>query len=163
MRPPLHHTHSGFTLIEVLVSILVLSLGLLGLAGLQVNALKSGHGSYLKNQATALSYEIAERIRSNRSAAEAGLYDIDTSQLPATAPDCENNSCSANEMAHYDLTEWKNAIATQLPAGDGAISRSGELVTVELFWDGRRNGATGTGCDPDNTDDLVCFDMSFVP
>lgn len=154
---------NGFTLIEVLVSILLLSLGMLGLAGLQVSALKSGHGSYLKNQATALSYEIAERIRSNRGAVEAGHYDIGATELPATNPDCENSSCSTHEMAHYDLNEWKNTITMQLPAGDGAIRRNGELITVELYWDERRNGATGTGCDPDNADDLACFDMSFVP
>ncbi|MCW8917793.1 MAG: type IV pilus modification protein PilV [Gammaproteobacteria bacterium] len=154
---------SGFTLIEVLVTLLVLSIGLLGLAGMQITALKNSHGSSLRNQATALSQEIGERIRSNRADAQSGAYDIAVGALPADSPDCETAPCSGSEMAAYDLNEWKAALTNQLPAGDGAITHSGGLLTVRLFWDERRNDATGTGCDPDNPADLACFEMSFVP
>ncbi len=156
------HAH-GFTLIEVLVTVLVLSLGLLGLAGMQLNALKSSHGSQLRNQASALSYEIGERIRSNRSAAEAGHYDIALAELPASLPDCEAQLCLASEMSAYDLGQWKTALTNQLPEGDGAISRSGRLVTVLVFWDERRSGAGGSDCDPSVPDSMACFEMSFIP
>lgn len=150
-------------MVEMLVTVLVLSVGLLGLAGMQINALKSSHGAFLHNQATALSYEIGERIRSNRSAVQQGSYDILFGAQPATAPDCEVANCDAATMADYDLSQWKEALATVLPAGDGAISHLGTLVTIRVFWDERRNDATGTGCDPDNPTDMACFDMSFIP
>lgn len=155
--------NSGFTLIEVLVTLLVLSIGLLGLAGMQINALKNSHGASLRNQATALSQEISERIRSNRSGAQSGAYDIAAVALPTASPDCETAPCSSSEMAAYDLNDWKAALTNQLPAGDGAISRSGTLLTVRVFWNERRNDATGTGCDYDNPADLACFEMSFMP
>jgi type IV pilus assembly protein PilV len=161
-RHPTHY-HHGFSMVEMLVTVLVLSLGLLGLAGMQINALKSSHGAQLHNQATALSYEIGERIRSNRSVIQQGGYDILYGAQPATAPNCEAASCDAAAMADYDLGQWKAALATQLPAGEGAISHLDTLVTVRVFWDERRNDATGTGCDPDNPADMACFDMSFIP
>ena len=153
----------GFTLIEVMVTVLILSLGLLGLAAMQLNALKNAHGSQLRNQATTLAYEIGERIRSNRAAAMDDHYTIAAGEAPATTPDCEALLCAANEMADYDLGQWKSALVLQLPSGEGAIERSGDLLTVRIFWDELRNQATGTGCDPDNPADLACYSMSFIP
>jgi type IV pilus assembly protein PilV len=163
MTTSLSRYHHGFSMVEMLVTVLVLSVGLLGLAGMQINALKSSHSAFLHNQATALSYEIGERIRSNRSEVQQGRYDILFGDQPATAPDCEVANCDAATMADYDLSQWKGALATLLPAGDGAISHLDTLVTIRVFWDERRNDATGTGCDPDNPADMACFDMSFIP
>ena len=153
----------GFTLIEVMVTVVVFSIGLLGLAGMQLQALKSSHGSQLRNQATALTYEIGERIRSNRAAVVPGHYDINAAEQPATTADCEVAHCNASEMASYDLNQWKAALLSALPAGDGSVSRDTQLVTIAVFWDERRNAATGTGCDPDNPADMACYRMSFIP
>ena len=155
-------TH-GFTLIEVMVTVVILSLGLLGLAAMQLSALKNSHGAQLRNQATTLAYEIGERIRSNRAAAMDDHYTIAAGESAATTPDCESQICVSNEMAAYDLNQWKGALALQLPSGDGAIVRSGDLLTVSIFWDELRNQAAGTGCDPDNPADLACYSMSFIP
>lgn len=153
----------GFTLIEVMVTVVILSIGLLGLAGMQLNALKNSHGAQLRNQATVLAYEIGERIRSNRSAAQGGGYDIAAGTPPAASQDCEISNCNASEMAGYDLEQWKTALLAALPAGDGEISRSADLITIAVLWDERRNEATGTGCDPDNPADMTCYRMSFIP
>ena len=67
------------------------------------------------------------------------------------------------EDGRYDLDQWKSALALQLPSGEGAIERSGELLTVRVFWDELRNQATGTNCNPNNPADLACFTMSFIP
>ena len=146
-----------------MVTLLVLSIGLLGLAGMQISALKNSHDASLRNQASALSHEIAERMRSNRSAAQDGNYDIGVAELPGNDPDCEAAPCNSGEMAAYDLNQWKAALANQLPAGDGGISRNGDLLSVQVFWDERRNQAGGTGCDPDDPADMACFSMSFIP
>jgi len=65
MRP---RRTSGFTLIEVLIAVLVLGIGLLGVAGLQSVALSMNQGSYVRTQATVLARDIADRMRANNRA-----------------------------------------------------------------------------------------------
>ncbi|MCC5865121.1 MAG: type IV pilus modification protein PilV [Wenzhouxiangella sp.] len=65
--PRTHQASSGVTLIEVLIAVLVLSIGLLGLAALQGVALQSGQAAYYRSQATAIAYEAADFMRANYS------------------------------------------------------------------------------------------------
>jgi len=58
---------SGFTLLEVLVAILVLSIGLLGLAGLMASSIRNNHSAYQRTQATWLAYDMIDRMRVNRA------------------------------------------------------------------------------------------------
>ncbi len=67
---------SGYTLVEVLVAVVILSVGLLGLAGMQARGMRNSHDAYLRSQAAILAYDIADRMRANRDAALAGDYDI---------------------------------------------------------------------------------------
>jgi len=103
----------GFTLIEILIAIIVLSLGLLGLAGLQATGLRNNTSSYLRSQATFLAYDIADRIRANRRDALNGAYDIDL-----------KDNASGTSLAVLDVQEWKALLADRLPAGDGAVQSS---------------------------------------
>ena len=133
MTPPLvEHTHSrrecGFTLIEMLVTVVVLSIGLLGLAGLQASGLRNNHSAYLRTQATFLAMEIADRMRANRDAAVNGSYDLLRSADPA----------SGTSIAANDLITWINDLENRLPSGDGAISRNGDLFTITVFWNDTR-------------------------
>lgn len=123
----------GFTLLEVLVSMIVIALGLLGYAGLQAASLKNGHTAYLRSQATMLSHDIVERMRVNRVAAIAGTYDVTIGATPG-----------GGGIAGGDLAEWKRSLRQSLPAGDGAVSVSGVgtpgevLITIE--WDDDGDG-----------------------
>lgn len=128
----------GFTLIEVLITLLILSIGLLGLAGLQMTALKLNDSAERRSQATILAYDILDRMRANRSAAESGSYNITTATSPAAAS-CVGASanCSATDMKNYDLYEWRQALAQRLPAGSGEISTSSgtpPTVTIKVQW-----------------------------
>jgi len=67
---------NGFTLLEVMISLLILSIGLLGIAALQANSLKTNHGAYQRTQAIFLAYDMMDRLRANRTAALAGQCDI---------------------------------------------------------------------------------------
>ena len=67
---------NGFTLLEVMIALLILSIGLLGLAALQATSLKINHGALLRTQATFLTYDMMDRLRANRTAALAGQCDI---------------------------------------------------------------------------------------
>lgn len=148
----LNRSH-GFTLIEVLIAVLVLSLGLLGLAGLQATSLKANTSAAARGQATLVAYDIIDRMRANRDAALAGAYDNALGTAPTSGgTDCQANgaTCSANQMAAYDLNQWKcllgawkaNAVCTAtlgiprglLPNADGSITRNGTQVLVSIRW-----------------------------
>jgi len=112
----------GSSLIEVLVTLVVISLGLLGLAGLQLYSMQNTNSATQRYVATTLAYDILERMRSNRLQALAGSYDI---ALGATG--------SAGSVAGDDLLAWKDSLAV-LPAGDGSISVQGREVTILVQW-----------------------------
>lgn len=122
----------GFSLLEVLIAVLVLSIGLLGLAGLQVLSIKQNHNSYLRSQATFLAHDVIERMRANRTAAVGGAYDIGFGE----------SAGSGGSVAESDLASWKARLARELPSGDGDVAVSGELATVTIRWDDAR-GDTG--------------------
>lgn len=120
----------GFSLIEVLVSMLVLGIGILGMAALQLNSMKFNQTAAVRTQATFLAYDISDRLRSNRANARAGAYDTD---LDDQAP-------SGSSITATDLRQWKAALDTQLPAGAGAIERNGDLVRITVQWSEGRIG-----------------------
>ncbi len=125
---PVKQQLAGFTLIEVLIAMLILSVGLLGLAGLQATGLKTNHSAYMRSQAVAYGYDIIDRMRANRLNALSGNYNI---AIGAGAP-------SGTSIAQTDLREWKNLIAGQLPAGDASANVNGGTVTVVVQWDDSR-------------------------
>lgn len=133
----------GFTLLEVLVAVLVLAIGLLGLAGLMASSVRNNQSAYQRTQATWLAYDIVDRMRVNRAAALGNSYDT-TLGAPAT---CAASPTLAGAMAAQDLTEWKNALACALPAGDGSVQVAADRrVTVTVQW----NDSRGTGGDASN-------------
>lgn len=178
MKPSqLSKYQAGVGLLEILITLLVLSIGLLGLAALHATGLRQNHSAYLRTQATQLAYDIADRLRSNPQVAEAirensgslaNAYDIAIGDVVSGAPTCEGVACTPGQMADYDLSQWKDALAAALPLGDGAFARTGSVVTVTVSWDDSRSGATDCPPDPlpdpfDPNDYLRCFTMSFTP
>jgi len=127
--------NTGFTLIEVLIAMLVLAVGLLGLAGLQAKSLKNNQRAYNRSQATQLAYDIADRMRANKGAAASYL-----GAAAANANCLTTTGCSAIEMAKNDLFEWNAAIAQALPSGTGSITLAGNIYTLTINWDDNRDG-----------------------
>jgi type IV pilus assembly protein PilV len=127
------HALAGFTLLEVLIAVLVLSVGLLGLAGLQATGIKTNHSAYMRSQAVAYGYDIIDRMRANRLSALSGSYNI---AIGAGAP-------AGSSIAQTDLREWKNLVAAHLPVGDASANINGGTVTVVVQWDdSRAEGST---------------------
>lgn len=118
---------AGLTLIEILVALLVLSIGVLGMARLQAASLRANHNAYLRSQAVILAYDMADRLRANLPPAMAGEYDI---ALGAAA--------AGSGVVLDDLTEWKDALSAVLPSGDGAVEVDGNAVTIVVAWDDSR-------------------------
>ncbi len=166
-KPDAHN--QGFSLIEVLVSMVVLSIGLLGLAGMQANGLKNNHNAYLKTQATALAADMMDRVRANMEGMRAGNYN-NISISPNTAspysdPSCLTSGCSPAQIAQYDAFDWGGNLASILPSGSGSVTGTGDgsMFTVTVMWDNARTGATGTACGNDEGVDLKCFATRSQP
>ncbi|HLA73160.1 MAG TPA: type IV pilus modification protein PilV [Steroidobacteraceae bacterium] len=115
----------GTTLVETLVALLVLSIGLLGVAGMQMTSLQNNRGAHLRSQAQVLAYDIADRMRANRTVALAGGYII---ALGATV-------ANDGTIQAIDLESWKGALAVTLPGGDGQVDQIGlNLVRITVRW-----------------------------
>lgn len=120
----------GFTLIEVLVALIVLSLGLLGIAALQGATVQFNREAYLRSQATSLAYNMADRMRANRQAALNGAYDV---AYADPAPDC-GGAAGAGTVAAQDVAAWLSAVACVLPQGNGTVDVVNSVVTIGVRW-----------------------------
>lgn len=142
-------TQSGFTLVEVLVAVVVLAVGLLGLAGLQVTSVRFNNSAYLRSQATNLAYDIADRIRANRSVALASPGAYDSVAIQSPPPACAVVALSGT-IANQDIQAWRNALACALPSGTGVICKGtldsadnctvipGSVFSISVIWDDSR-------------------------
>lgn len=143
-RAPASGTHGvrrslqGFSLLEVLVALLVLAIGLLGLAALQARGVKFNHEAYARSQATYLAYEIMDLMRANR--AKAPLY-------VTTKPDgnCACNPSVSTDVAN-DLCCWTHALEAALPSGSfvltqttgaGTLDENDDRFEVTIRWQER--------------------------
>lgn len=168
------HQQSGISLIEVLISLVVLSVGLLGIAGMQATGMRYNHAAYAKMQATNMAMDIADRIRSNKVAANVYAYDsADTdhdvnknSFTPAAT--CTSTGCSASDLAKADLYYWSRPLTSSeapvLPEGKAKIVVNGDNVTVTLSWAEQHfDGLTKNNCG-DNTlgNDKACYQLGFA-
>jgi len=152
-------SNKGFTLIEVLIAVLVLSIGLLGLAALQANGLRSNYGAYTRSQAVILVNDMADRIRANPTAA-ASYNNING---PGGGADCEAADCNTTDLALYDTAEWYTSLQNTLPNGTGTVTGNGTVFTVSVMWDDGRSGAVGAGCGPAVDATPGCFSTTFIP
>ena len=127
----------GFSLIEALVALVVLSVGLLGIAALYVTSVSSGRTASLRSQAVLLAADLADRIRANRGGGPA--YDDGTSGVGAIIAACQQGggSCTPTQMASEDKAEWLALIAARLP---GAVSTVKVVLpvpntyTITISW-----------------------------
>ena len=115
---------SGFTMLEVLISIMIISIGLLGLAGLQTVSLKGSQSAYYRSVATQLAYDMSDRMRGNLSGVYSQSYNrtgINTDYSTAVAACNQTLGCTAAQLAQNDAKEWQDLVAALLPSGQGIV------------------------------------------
>lgn len=120
----------GASLLEVMIAVVVLSVGLLGVAALQGSALQTTHSSLMRSQATTLAADMADRLRANRNQAISGAYDTDFVEAVECAAPTSTGTLPAQE-----LEDWQIRLACGLPSGQGRIERSGNQITITTRWD----------------------------
>ena len=138
----------GYSLLELLVAVLVIAIGALGVAGLQLASSQNNRGALERSLATLLADDLLERMRANATV----VYSAEIGDGPASFVDCTASSCTPDQLARFDLAVWKCALGrwredavcaampgglgphAGLPAGDGAVRVSGDGVTVAIAW-----------------------------
>ena len=144
---------AGFSLLEVLIAVVVLSVGVLGISALQTTSSVFTESAFYRGQAASLATEIVERMRSNVTEAKAGGYNI--TSLPTLTRNCvgPEKDCAPEDIKNHDLRVWSNRVANLLPSGTATISAGTDNgsdpvdITVTLQWDdsrGRNSPVTET-------------------
>lgn len=123
---------TGFSLIEVMVALVVLSVGMIGMAALHGQGLRASRTAIFRTQAINLASDMADRIRANRlgQAAYAG---------GAANNNCTSADCTPAQMAAEDLYLWQQHVQQELPSGQGQVQYNGGTVpptfTINVQWD----------------------------
>ncbi len=121
---------NGVTLIEVLITMVVIALGLLGHAKLITSTLSHNNSAYMRSLATLLTYDVVECMLGNRAVAINGGYNIAFGGNP-----------TGGSVAGDDLVYWKTQLAGSLPAGDGSVTVDAQgNATIVVRWDDNRDG-----------------------
>lgn len=154
--PKKRNVQQGFTMIEILVTMVVVATALLGTAGLQAYALKTNVGSQFRNQAIFLSSDIVERMEANKGEAVVGTYTLAAGgAAPVVSTACDTGNCSSAALAAYDLANWQVAIAGILPSGVANIAFTPENLaavppvlatyTITISWVDRATNQNSGG------------------
>ncbi len=138
-------TQAGFTMLEVLVAILVIAIGLLGMAGLQIQSLRQGQSAYQRSVATQLAYDMGDRMRGNIAGVLANAYNrtgIGTDYSTPVANCTTTAGCVAADLAKNDAYEWQQLVQTLLPGGEAIICLDSEPDDGASAADHECNGTT---------------------
>ncbi len=153
----------GFSLLEVLVAVFVLSIGVLGIVGLQVVSLQNNRAALFRSDAAQLASDIIDRIHANPGV---NYAPVNLGAGPPAASDCVANACSGPQMATFDTAQWKCALGAYeddgvctgfgiegtLPGGDGSITLNGTIYTIRVQWEDANNQCNQIAGSPE-----LCF------
>ncbi|XOZ33463.1 type IV pilus modification protein PilV [Halomonadaceae bacterium KBTZ08] len=157
-------SHSGLTLIEVLITMVIVSVGLLGVAAMTLDGLNNNRSAYLRTQASLLAYDMADRIRLNpeQVSSYAGFT---TKDADTSVPEClsSRSGCSPSKLVEADKAQWARAIQGSggdfifLPEAQGEVTQNGDDLTVEVNWV-ETQWDEGSG---EETDQTQTFQLTF--
>lgn len=136
------NTHqAGFSMLEILITVFVLAVGLLGVAGMQATSIKLSHESHLRSQASLLAYDIADRMRANSTEAMANNYDGNFTGNSNFDGNCSNptgNACNAAAIRAVDLNNWDFKLGQTFPGVQAniltTVTQGQSIATIRLVW-----------------------------
>jgi type IV pilus assembly protein PilV len=130
----LRNGQQGFSLVEVLITLVIMSIGMLGIAGLYVQSMQAGRTSMFRHHAVTLAGDVADRIRANPNAGAA--YEA----ADGADSSCVNGgvNCNAGQMAGHDILLWQDQADDSLPGGQVGIVFDGGVVPatyqITISW-----------------------------
>lgn len=148
-------------MIEVLVALIILAIGLLGLASLHAVGLRNNHSAYLRTQASMLAYSMVDRIRANQEWANVPgnwrQYAYNYRRVDSITElhtECmQIAGCGQERLAENDLLEWKTTVQSVLPGGNGIVCTDsnltdgtecdflGDTYVIRIQWTDESTGA----------------------
>jgi type IV pilus assembly protein PilV len=166
----------GLTLLEALIALLVMSVGLLGVAAMQVVGTQENSSALHHSQATWFAYDIADRMRANRTGVEAGAYaGLNTAATPREGEGAPvacgvAENCTPAQMAAADAVQWGAALGG-LPGGAGMVDDLGNgRFRIRVLWDddvpdpdNLHPERVTTGCPSDSTVPKTCVEITVQP
>jgi type IV pilus assembly protein PilV len=112
----------GFSMLEILITLVIIAIAMLGTAGLQLNALRLNKGSQFRTQAIFLASDMTERMEANKAAAVLGTYAIAaTSAVSVAATDCAAAACDSPSLAAWDKSQWGASVSNLLPQSSWSV------------------------------------------
>ncbi len=148
----------GVTIIESMIALLVISVGLLGIAALQLTSMKQNNTALQNSKAVWIAYTMADRVRAN-SNVFVNYVGVNTegdyNQQCTAAP------CSALEMVDADADDWIDEVSV-LPSGYGEILGNANTLTITVMWDDEGTNPPGRACGPDPDVDLTCYRVTLT-
>lgn len=121
----------GFSMFEVLISLLVIAIGLLGLGSMQMISMKATYNAGSRAQAIHYTYEMIERLRGDPARAVNQMYNTSFGQMPSVT----NSTPTGEASASNQVIGWKNELKNALPGAQGKVEVLGNgLATVTVRW-----------------------------
>lgn len=136
MLKKIKNKQKGYTLFEVMIAIVVLSMGMMALGSIMVRSLRYSKESANRFVATQQLYEIADRMRANHKGVSAGNYD-DKEGIVDGGKSCRTGECDYSELADFDVYEWNLKNSRVLPLGEGKILKVDDGFNVVVSWQER--------------------------
>ena len=130
-------------MMELLVSVLIIAIGVLGVFALQSTSLRANNGAYLRTQASYVASDIISRMMANPDGVDASGYVAIDSTSPPSDPSCITTGCTATQLADQDAREWSQYFSNvlgvtnfreTLPGGSGSVNATGNLYVVTINW-----------------------------
>jgi len=145
----------GIGLVEILVAVVIVSIGFLAAATMQVQGMRFSQGAYFRSQAYFLASDMIDRMRNNTIAVTNGLYDAKTTAAGASNPNCNFSNCDPNKMVDQDIYDWSASLHNltgisnfipALPSSENIQARGEILQTskneyrLSMYWAENING-----------------------
>jgi len=127
-------------MIEVLISMLILAVGILGASALQLTSFNANTSALYRSQAIFLANDIIDRMRMDPATARGTTFnEVDTSTVPTSGSSCAtSDGCSKSAIAAQSVIEWADYFrgnSPLLPNGTGTITRvSGNIFRISISW-----------------------------
>jgi type IV pilus assembly protein PilV len=149
----------GISLIESMIALLVISVGLLGIAALQVTSMSQNASALNHSRAVWIAYNMSDRVRANNNAFNS--YDGIKTEAGNPGQDCLGSGCTAAQMVAADAADFEDMI-DRLPSGQGTVTVIGNILNIQVMWDDEGTGANGTACGSDPAVDLTCYQVAVA-